>query len=193
MTEVTMVTVRQERPDDAAAREALLDTAYGAERFTKTSERLRKGRLPELALVASKGRRIVGTVRLWSVSAGPQRPALLLGPLAVEIDCRRRGVGSTLVRQALRAAARRGHEIVLLVGDAGYYERFGFTSEKTRALWLPGPYERQRLLGIELEPGALDGAHGLISAAGIEAPRPDPAELLAGLARNDSAAAPCAA
>ena len=55
---------------------------------------------------------------------------------------------------------------VLLVGDAPYYSPFGFSSEKTNALWLPGPYERHRLLGRELKPGALDGARGLISAAG---------------------------
>src|SRR5258706_14561852 len=76
-----MVTVRKERPAEAATREALLDRAYGAARFTKASERLREGRLPELALVASEDRRIVGTVRLWQVSAGPDRPALLFGPL----------------------------------------------------------------------------------------------------------------
>jgi len=41
-----MVTIREEKFSDAVAREALLDEAYGADRFTKTSERLREGRLP---------------------------------------------------------------------------------------------------------------------------------------------------
>jgi predicted N-acetyltransferase YhbS len=160
-----MVTVRQERPGEAAVREALLDLAYGPVRFTKTSERLREGRLPELALIASDGGCVVGTVRLWSVTAGRGRRALLLGPLAVHPDCRGRGIGSMLVQQALLQAGRRGHGAVLLVGDAPFYARFGFSSEKTGALWLPGPYERHRLLGLELKPGALDGARGLISAA----------------------------
>jgi predicted N-acetyltransferase YhbS len=181
-----MVTVREERPGEAAAREALLDLAYGPVRFTKTSERLREGRLPELALVASEGRRIVGTLRLWQVSAGPDRPALLLGPLAVHPSCRKRGIGSTLVQRALREAARRSHDAMLLVGDAPYYGRFGFSSEKTGALWLPGPYERHRLLGHELRPGALDGAQGLISARGRIEPKPDLATLVAGLVRNDN-------
>jgi len=188
-----MVTVRQERPAEAAAREALLDLAYGPVRFTKTSERLREGHLPELALVASEGRRIVGTVRLWQVSAGPGRPALLLGPLAVDPSCRKRGIGSTLVQHALREAARRRHGAVLLVGDAPYYGRFGFSSEKTGALWLPGPYERHRLLACELKPGALDGARGLISASGQPEQRPDLATLVAGLVRNDNTLTPRAA
>src|SRR5262245_66458254 len=86
-----MVTIRHERTGDAAAREQLLDVSYGPVRFTKTSERLREGRLPEVALVATEGRRIVGSVRLWPVSAGPGRSALLLGPLAVAPDVRQRG------------------------------------------------------------------------------------------------------
>jgi predicted N-acetyltransferase YhbS len=70
------------------------------------------------------------------------------------------------MRRALRAARRLGHAAVLLVGDAPYYGRFGFSTEKTGTLWLPGPYERERLLGCELVSGALDGAAGLVTAAG---------------------------
>ena len=183
-----MVTVRQERPAEVVAREALLDLAYGPVRFTKTSERLREGRLPELSFVATSGRRLVGTVRLWSVSAGPDRPALLLGPLAVAPDCRKRGIGSTLMQVALREAGRLGHGAVLLVGDAPYYRRFGFSNERTAALWLPGPYERHRLLAHELKPGALDGARGLISACGRLERQPDLATLVAGLAGNETLA-----
>jgi len=183
-----MVTIRQERPADAAARDGLLDVAYGPVRFTKVSERLREGRRPELSLVATDGRRIVGTVRLWPVTAGPGRPALLLGPLAVDPACRNRGIGSALVRRALRDASRLGHGAVLLVGDAPYYGRFGFSHERTAALWLPGPYERHRLLAHELKPGALDGARGLISACGRLERQPDLATLVAGLAGNETLA-----
>jgi predicted N-acetyltransferase YhbS len=184
-----MVAIRRERPGDAVAREQLLDAAYGPVRFSKTSERLREGRLPQLALVAADARRIVGTVRLWPVSAGRNRPALLLGPLAVHPDYRRRGIGSSLVQHALREAARHRHGAVLLVGAAPYYGRFGFSSEKTRALWLPGPYERHRLLGCELVPGALDGARGLISATGRPEQRPDLPSLVARLTLNDTSVA----
>ena len=188
-----MVTVRKERPAETASRDALLDLAYGPVRFTKTSECLREGRRPALALVAAEGCRIVGTVRLWQVSAGPDRPVLLLGPLAVAPDRRRRGIGSTLMHHALREAARLRHGAVLLVGDAPYYSRFGFSSEKTSALWLPGPYERHRLLGCELKPGALDGARGLISARSPLEQRPDLATLVAGLVDGDNSVAPRAA
>ena len=202
-----MVAIRHERTGDVAARERLLDVSYGPVRFTKTSERLREGRLPEVALVATEDRRIVGSVRLWPVSVGqgrqsrceasaslePRGGLLLLGPLAVAPDARKRGVGSALVQRALREAKRHGHGAVLLVGDAPYYARFGFSSEKTGALWLPGPYERHRLLAAELTPRTLDGAQGLVSASGQPAPRPDLATLVAGLVRNEPVLAPRAA
>ena len=72
------------------------------------------------------------------------------------------------MRRAIAAARRLGHRAVLLVGDAPYYSRFGFSAEKTGGLRMPGPFERHRLLGLELVPGALDGARGLIARRPVE-------------------------
>ena len=162
-----MITFRHERAADVPAREALLDEAFGKARSRKTSERLREGRLPAagLAFVAADGKRMVGTARLWNVACGGQ-PALLLGPVAVKACCRNRGIGAALVRHAVAEARRLGHRAVILVGDAPYYSRFGFASEKAARLRLPGPFERHRLLAIELVPSALEGAQGMVKAAG---------------------------
>ncbi len=176
-----MVTIRHERSADIAARENLLDLCFGKARFAKTSERLREGRLPAdaLSFVAADTGRVVGTVRLWHVSAGPQRPALLLGPLAVEPAWRNRGIGSALMQRVLRDAGRLGHRAILLVGDAPYYGRFGFSSAKTAALRLPGAYEPERLLARELVAGALENTHGLVSATGALEPKPELKLLIA--------------
>src|SRR4051812_31639324 len=81
--------IRAETRRDVAAREALLDAAFGPARFLKTCERLRENRLPAAAFVAEDADgRVVGTVRLWHVWAGPGRAALVLGPLAVADDMR---------------------------------------------------------------------------------------------------------
>jgi predicted N-acetyltransferase YhbS len=178
-----MISIRQEKRADIPAREALLDAAMGPGRFAKASERLREGRMPAsgLSFVATENGRVIGTVRLWHVNAGPKRPALLLGPLAVAADARGCGVGSALVQYALEQASRSGAGAVLLVGVAPYYSRFGFSSEKTGALWLPGPYAKHRLLGCELVPGALDGATGLIGAGGRPERKPKLSDLIAGL------------
>ncbi|MGA2894219.1 MAG: N-acetyltransferase [Xanthobacteraceae bacterium] len=176
-----MVTIREEKLADTAAREALLDEAYGAARFAKTSERLREGRLPAdgLSLVAVDHGQLVGTVRLWQVAAGPGRDALLLGPLAVHPQNRNCGIGTTLMRRAIARARLAGHGAILLVGDAPYYGRFGFSAAATGALWMPGRCDRDRLLALELKPGALDGARGLIGATGRATPAPDLAALVA--------------
>jgi predicted N-acetyltransferase YhbS len=163
--------IRSERGSDVAAREALLDACFGANRHTRTCQRLRDGRAPAegLALSVVRQGRLVGSVRLWHVSAGG-KPALMLGPLAVDASCRKLGIGAALMNHALAAAAAGGHDAVILLGDAGYYDRFGFTAAKTGALSLPGPFERERLLGLELRDGALDGAFGLIVPTGAMAP-----------------------
>jgi predicted N-acetyltransferase YhbS len=176
-----MINLRHERHADIEAREALLDEAFGDTRTRKTSQRLRDGRLPAEALsfVAAEGRRVIGTARLWNVACASGQPALLLGPVAVDAAWRARGIGAALVRRALRDARKRGHGAIMLIGDAPYYGRFGFSSAKTEALRLPGPFERHRLLAIELVPGALDGAAGLIRATARVVDRSDLAALAA--------------
>ena len=159
--------IRAERASDVVAREALLDACFGEDRQERTCQRLRDGRSPAegLSLSAVREGRLVGTVRLWHVSAGGI-PALILGPLAVDQSCRQLRVGAALMARALAAAAARGHRAVILLGDALYYARFGFSTAKTGDLALPGAFERERLLGLELQDGALDGAWGMIVPTG---------------------------
>jgi predicted N-acetyltransferase YhbS len=165
--------IRAERASDVAARETLLDACFGEGRHTRTCQRLRDGRAPAegLAFSAMRQGKLVGTVRLWHVSAGGI-PALVLGPLAVDTSCRSLGVGAALMRHALAVAKARGHTAVILRGDPAYYERFGFSASRTCELALPGPFEPERLLAIELRDGALDGAQGMIAATGTKARRP---------------------
>lgn len=159
--------IRAERAADTAAREALLDVCFGANRHARTCHRLREGREPArgLAFTATWRGGLVGTLRLWDVTVG-DRPALLLGPLAVAPSLRKLGIGAALMRTAIVTARVRGHQAIILLGDAPYYARFGFSAAAARELVLPGPFERDRLLGLELADGALEGAAGLVRATG---------------------------
>lgn len=167
------IVITAETGADIVAREALLDRAMGAGRKRKSSEKLRRGRRASegLAFVArNEGGAVVGTVRLWDVRLGDQGgAALLLGPLAVDPAVKSAGIGSALMHHAVAEAARLGHRVILLVGDAPYYARFGFSADKTGRLAMPGPYERDRFLALELVPGALDGARGTLKASGRKA------------------------
>jgi predicted N-acetyltransferase YhbS len=193
--EIGSLIIGAEQPGDVMAREALLDRAMGPKRKKKSSEKLRRGRKPSegLALVArDEFGSVVGTVRLWDVAVksdearrstlppsvlsdiSPTRGeigsgevrALLLGPLAVDPSQKSAGIGSALMRHAIAEAKRLGHGAILLVGDAPYYARFGFSADKTDRLAMPGPYEKHRFLALELVEGALNGAFGTLRAAG---------------------------
>src|SRR6202789_4464373 len=108
--------IRAERASDIVAREALLDASFGATRHARPCQRLRDGRAPAegLAFSAMAEGKLVGTLRLWHVSAGGI-PALMLGPLAVEASSRKFGVGTALMDHALAAAGARGHRAVILL------------------------------------------------------------------------------
>jgi predicted N-acetyltransferase YhbS len=159
--------IASESPADSRARERLLDEAFGAARSDKTAERLREGRLPAqgLALAAFDAGELIGTLRMWHILAG-EVPALLLGPLAVARAYRSRGLGRRLMVEALFRAASAGHAAILLVGDAPYYDPFGFSRRHTLGLILPGPVDEARFLGLELKGGALRAARGFVTAAG---------------------------
>lgn len=178
--EAGLAVIRDERATDVAAREALLDRAMGPGRFAKSSEILRSGRLPAegLALAAVVDDVFAGTVRLWHVRAGAC-DALLLGPLAVDSHYRSFGLGGALMREAIGRAESFGYDAILLVGDAPYYDRFGFSAAHTRQLDMPGYFDRERFLGLELRAGSLAGQSGVLLATGEFAAATEPVVLIA--------------
>jgi predicted N-acetyltransferase YhbS len=162
-------TIGAEHCGEGRARNALLDRVMAPNWRKKSSNALRRGFIPsrDLALVArNESGALVGTVRLWDVATGNGTPALLLGPLAVECTLKFSGIGSALMKAAISKATDLGHGAILLVGDAAYYERFGFSANLTKSLAMPGPYEQHRLLGLELQENALENASGVLVPTG---------------------------
>jgi len=161
-----------ELPVHAAAIEQLLDGSFGPKRHTKTVYQLRKGVTPvaDLCFVATHtdvdgNEKLVGTIRYWPIMLGGTTPALLLGPIAIDAAHRSEGLGGKMIRHSLAKAAELGHKIVILVGDAPYYVRFGFTRDCVLNLSLPGPVDPARFLGLELVEGALVGVTGTVGRA----------------------------
>jgi len=157
-----MLTIIDEGRPHAAAIEALLDRGFGADRRRKRSYFFRRGvpRAAGLCLVAIADGKLVGSIRYWPVVIGEdRRPALLLGPLAVDPGHRGLGIGTRLMQESLIRAAALDHRVVLLVGDPGFYERFGFTPAMARGIVMPGE-SPQRLQCRALVPGGLEGLTG---------------------------------
>lgn len=161
-----MFRLMQERPGDGAEVEWLLDLAFGPGRAALSSYQLRAGVDPvtELSTVARDEYDVLaGAIRYWPVMIGDRGdPALLLGPIAVHPTRQGEGLGALLIIQTLELAAMLGWTRVLLVGDAPYYARFGFSVEPTRSLQFPKPYNPDRLLARALEPSALQNCSGLV-------------------------------
>lgn len=167
-----MITIDREGAYAHIEREKLLDRVMGPARFGKSSEILRRNRLPAdgLAFVAFEGTHMIGTVRLWNVNAGDAGDALLLGPLAVDKIYSGSGVGAGLVYAALNAAQSAGHRSVLLVGDPDYYARFGFDARPASGLLMPGHFDRHRFQAINLgNEDVLSGSSGMLRATGTMA------------------------
>jgi predicted N-acetyltransferase YhbS len=150
---------------DQPAIDALLDRCFGLTRRTKSSYRLREGSaaVPGLSFVVRDGAALVAAISFWPVKIGlAGHEALLLGPLAVDPGLQGRGLGLMLMRHGLALAKAQGHGLVVLVGDAPYYAKVGFAPLPHEAILMPGPLNRARFLHLELKPGALAGASGLM-------------------------------
>lgn len=155
--------LKAERPEDLPLVDALIERAFGPGRFVKTAERLRETNTPrhDLSLVAWAGGEAVGCVRLWPIHIGDS-PAVLLGPFAVDDAWRSRGLGALLIESACAAAERAGLGLVLLVGDAAYFQKLGFEPVPPGRAVLPGPVDARRVLWRELKPGASEGVQGAV-------------------------------
>jgi len=142
----------------------LIDRVFGPGRFAKVSERLREGNtlLDDCSFVAMREGRLVGCVRLWPVTVGGT-PVAFLGPLAVDPDERSAGLGQTLVESACAAAGAAGWKAVLLVGDAPYFTRAGFSAAHTAGVTMPGPVDPRRVLLKPLVEGGDLGLSGLVA------------------------------
>lgn len=159
-------TISETEASDHDAIETLLDVAFGLDRRTKSSYRLREGNVavPGLSLVArDPAGKLAGTISFWPLSIGEAgSPALLLGPLAVDPGHQGLGIGLALMREGLQRAQAQGHGLVILVGDEPYYSKVGFHKLPHGLLIMPGPVNPDRFLYRELKPHALDGVSGVV-------------------------------
>lgn len=158
-----MFELKTETPDDWWEVEALYDLCFAPGREALSSYRLRDGvsAVSELSIVARDPANILaGAIRFWPVQIEAQR-ALLLGPIAVHPTRQGEGLGGLLIRESIERARSSGWQRVLLVGDAPYYGRFGFT--RLAGVVMPPPTNPERVLGYEIAPGAWQSVAGEVS------------------------------
>jgi putative acetyltransferase len=155
--------IRPERPDDRARVHAVQSAAFGRRDEADLVDRLRADAAPTLSLVAESDARVVGHVFFSPVSieGHPGLAVSGLAPLAVDPAAQGRGVGTALVRAGLRACARHHWRAGFVLGDPGYYARFGFGPAAPRGFhYQPGHDAAFQL--IELAAEALAGCSGRV-------------------------------
>jgi predicted N-acetyltransferase YhbS len=158
--------IRNEAVGDEPALSELSVEAFGPGRFARTAYRVREGipPVPGLSLTAWLDSRLVGGIRFTALTVGGEGRALLLGPLVVHPAHNGKGFGRALVLEGIARARAQGFRLIVLVGDMPYYGRFGFVPVPRGQIALPGPVDPARLLALELAPGALRDAAGLVQA-----------------------------
>jgi putative acetyltransferase len=126
-------------------------------------ERLRRDGDLVLTLVARDGE-AVGHVAFSRITlAGSTLKATALAPLAVLPDRQGAGIGTALVRQGLNYLRATREDLVLVLGEPGFYGRFGFSAQAARAF--ETPYDGPALQSLALSPAGR-GATGPVRYAG---------------------------
>ena len=154
-----------EQAKDAQAVAALIERAFGPGRYVKAAERLREHNHPllDISHVAWSDGALVGCVRMWPIRIGA-RPAVLLGPFAVDEAWRSRGLGAALILRACEAAEAAGHGLILLVGDAPLFAPHGFQVVPPGRIAMPGPVDPARVMFRRLKGGAAADPAGTVAS-----------------------------
>lgn len=138
------VTIRAERPGDEPAIHMITAAAFADMPYSDGTEAdivngLRADGDLALSLVAEQGGEIVGHVAVSPVTIeGGEAGWFGLGPVCAVPDRQRERIGTRLIEAAIAEMRQRGARGIVLVGDPGYYARFGFVRDPRLSYPHPG-------------------------------------------------------
>jgi len=160
-----MIVIRPEMTADIPAIRLVNERSFEQRTEADLVDTLRQAGAITLSLVAVKDERVIGHILFSPVtieSAGSNFRAVGLGPMAVLPNHQRKGVGSQLVRAGLDNCREAGHEIVIVLGHADYYPRFGFRPSKPLGIQWEHDVPEEVFMICELRNGALAGRQGTV-------------------------------
>ena len=159
-----MVIIRYEIPEDFAAVYEVNRRAFGRENEARLVEALRREG-DAISLVAEVEGRVIGHILFSPIRIEAQdgtAAAMSLAPMAVLPEFQNRGAGSALVRGGLEECRRQGHEIVIVLGHANFYPRFGFSPARPMGIEPPFQAPDEAWMALALQPGGLEGVRGVV-------------------------------
>ncbi|MBC2886048.1 N-acetyltransferase [Ochrobactrum sp. CM-21-5] len=152
--------IREEMPGEAAEIRCLTEAAFRPVPYSNHKEgqivdSLRAASALSLSLVAEDEGGMLGHVAFSPVLiAGEQNDWYGLGPVSVRPERQGEGIGSALIREGLARLQRAGAKGCVLLGEPGYYGRFGFKADvRLRLSGVPAEYFQCRAFGPDMPEG----------------------------------------
>jgi len=160
-----MMVVRPEWTEDHESVRRVNELAFEQPIEADLVDALRANARPYISLVAVVDEQVVGHIFFSPVSIESESSVFIamgLAPMAVLPEYQNQGIGSRLVREGLKECQRLGHGIVVVLGHANYYPRFGFTPASMKGLRSEYDVPDEVFMVAELIEGALGGRRGLV-------------------------------
>src|SRR6058998_3920240 len=154
------------RPETAADRKGIrevLTAAFAGSAEADLVDALRDDGALAVSLAADQEGAIIGYIafsRIRTTGELGTTTALALAPVAVHPEHQRRGIGAGLIRTGLNRARVAGFDVVVVVGHADYYPRFGFKSARSHGIYCPFEVPDSAWMLVELEPGSASRHRG---------------------------------
>lgn len=161
--------IRQENQKDHLAVYNLNQSAFAQPNEAKLVDALRKNKtafVPSLSLVACINEEVVGHILLSQIhiedNTGRKHKALALAPMAVLPSYQRKGIGQQLVQRALYEAKKANHHLVIVLGHANFYQKFGFKPAGNWQITPPFEVPNEVFMALALSDGALEDCSGMV-------------------------------
>ncbi|TBR62040.1 GNAT family N-acetyltransferase [Westiellopsis prolifica IICB1] len=145
----------------------LITEAFSQVKVAELVDIIRKSEnfIPELSLVAVENAEVLGHILFSQIiieTPNQSIPSLALAPLAVKPSHQRQGIGSKLVEVGLSKCREFDYSVVIVVGEPGYYQRFGFQTAGKFGLRSSLFFPDEVFMVLELKPAALTNITGTV-------------------------------
>ena len=118
--------IRFEQPNDIEQIKNVHLIAFETDTEANIVDALRNAGVELISIVAEKNGEIIGHILFSPVTLDGVTKIMGLAPMAVLPNWQRKGVGSKLINEGMKACEKAGYEAVVVLGHPDYYPRFGF-------------------------------------------------------------------
>ena len=162
-----MLSILSETEEDIAAIREVVTAAFNRPNEAELVETIRNSPnfIPELSLVAKADGKVVGHILFSPIAIETQQgnvEAIALAALCVTPTHQRQSIGAQLVQAGLTKCRELDHNIIIVLGDPHYYQRFGFETASKFGIQAPFTVPDEAFMVLELKPGALTGISGIV-------------------------------